>query len=248
MSSSPAPIQVLALAFQGLNILDLTGPAEVFGNSALRPAFNLTIASATPQNPRATKSAEGVTIAPDTSFQHLLQENAAQLARYDILVVPGAPPEDIECALKNDPGLLEVVKTFAGLPPKATAVQKQGEGEAAAKDRWLFSICTGAAFLGTEGVLGKKKATTHFAYLPILEEMAEKAGAPAEVVRKRWVDAGRTESGVRVVTSGGVSCGIDAALWILSHQVGLEKAKEVAEIMDYDWKFGGNGFTKEWIV
>lgn len=161
-------------------------------------------------------------------------------------MVPGAPPEDIECALKNDPVLLEVVKTFAGLPPKA--VQKQGGEGGAAKDRWLFSICTGAAFLGTEGVLGKKKATTHFAYLPILEEMAEKAGAPAEVVRKRWVDAGRTESGVRVVTSGGVSCGIDAALWILSHQVGLEKAKEVAEIMDYDWKFGGNGFTKEWIV
>lgn len=235
MSSSPPPIQVLALAFQGLNILDLTGPAEVFGNSALRPAFNLTIASASPQSPRATRSAEGVTLAPDTSFQDLLKENAAQLARYDILVVPGAPPEDIECALKNDPGLLQVVKTFAGLFPKSAGHQQ---------DRWLFSICTGAAFLGTEGVLGKgKKATTHFAYIPILEEMTE-----AEVVRKRWVDAGRTESGVRVVTSGGVSCGIDAALWILSHQVGLEKAKEVAEIMDYDWKFGGNEFTREWIV
>lgn len=174
-------VQILALAFKGLNILDLTGPAEVFGNSELRPACHITIASASPNE---TRSVEGVTLKTDISFQELLKNDAAaNLSTYQILVVPGAPPEYVEDAIKNDHGLLEVVQAFAALK------------DTVGKQRWMFSICTGVGFLGTVGVLGGKTCTTHFGYIPELMEVTEKTGKGANVVRKRFVDAGKTESG-----------------------------------------------------
>jgi len=44
--------------------------------------------------------------------------------------------------------------------------------------------------------------------------------------------------GLRVITSGGVTCGIDASLYLVSIMVSEESAKEVARVMQYEWKKG----------
>lgn len=44
--------------------------------------------------------------------------------------------------------------------------------------------------------------------------------------------------GLRVVTSGGVSAGIDAALYLVSALVEDECAAEVARIMQWNWTRG----------
>jgi transcriptional regulator GlxA family with amidase domain len=44
--------------------------------------------------------------------------------------------------------------------------------------------------------------------------------------------------GLRVITSGGVSAGVDAALYLVAALVSDESALEVARIMQWDWKKG----------
>ena len=44
--------------------------------------------------------------------------------------------------------------------------------------------------------------------------------------------------GLRVITSGGITCGLDAALYLVSIMVNEEAAKEVERVMRYEWKKG----------
>ncbi|KAF2169713.1 hypothetical protein M409DRAFT_20128 [Zasmidium cellare ATCC 36951] len=211
------PFRILAPVFPGFNILDLTGPAEVFGNSRLDPSTrSIQIASSTP----TTTSHEGITVNRDITYEELEKTG---LEGNDMLLVPGAAPQFVLEAIEKDTGLMDVVRGFAVL---------EGEG------KWLFSVCTGALFLGAAGLLAGRTATTHWASLDMLKGICEKAGG-TEVVRKRFVDGGRMEGGVRVVNAGGVSCGIDAALWIVKERMGVEVATTIAGRMDYEWKFEG---------
>lgn len=212
-----SPFRILAVVFPSFNILDLTGPAEVFGNSRIPPesrAFH--IASAT----ETTKAYEGLTVIRDVAYEEVKAEE------YDMLLVPGASPQFVLDAIEKDHGLMNIVRKFAE--------QKDGGG------KWLFSVCTGALFLGAAGVLAGRTATTHWLSLETLKEICGKAGGEGEtnVVRKRWVDGGKTDGSVRVVNAGGVSCGMDAALWIVSEKNGLDAAKGIAGVMDYMWKYG----------
>lgn len=52
----------------------------------------------------------------------------------------------------------------------------------------------------------------------------------------RFVDSGVNANGVRIISSGGVSCGIDAALYIVKLHAGEEEAKKVAQQLDYAWR------------
>jgi putative intracellular protease/amidase len=45
-------------------------------------------------------------------------------------------------------------------------------------------------------------------------------------------------AGLRVITAGGISCGIDASLYLVSAMVSDERAQEVARLMCYEWKKG----------
>jgi hypothetical protein len=81
-------------------------------------------------------------------------------------------------------------------------------------------------------------------------ETAAKEGGlrPTTVVRKRWVDAGELDGDIRLITAGGVSCGIDCILWVVSELFGMEVATTIAMAMDYDWKYGNIAVTKGEIV
>ncbi|EME78036.1 uncharacterized protein MYCFIDRAFT_33518 [Pseudocercospora fijiensis CIRAD86] len=232
-------LEILAIAFAGLNIMDLTGPSEVFGSSRI-PTRERRITIASSQDTIA--SSEGIILKRQVSLLELLatkSDGSIELSRYEILVMPGAPPGNVQKAIEDDENLLAVLRTFAGF------------GSSGGRHRWILSVCTGAAFLGTIGALSGKTATCHWSYLDTLREICRANNAPGEetnVVRKRWVDTGRSPTGVRIITAGGVSCGIDAALWILSELFSMEKAREVAKGMDYDWKFGKNEFTEGWVV
>lgn len=210
MSQQPS-FKILALIFPNFNILDLTGPAEVFGNSRIPPSSRwLQIASST----EITKAYEGLSIKRDISLSELQDDD---LEGYDLLLLPGASPQFVVDAIEKDETLMDVVRRFGDL--------EKGGG------KWMFSVCTGALFLGAAGVLGGRTATTHWGGLDQLRDISMKAGKEANVVRKRFVDGGRTEGGVRIVNAGGVSCGIDAALWILGEMRGMGVAREVAGVM-----------------
>jgi transcriptional regulator GlxA family with amidase domain len=88
------------------------------------------------------------------------------------------------------------------------------------------SVCTGAFVLAASGVLTGGEATTHW------EDQADLAQRfPALTVREgvRWVDQGR------VVTSAGISAGIDMSLHLVARLAGMELAERTARQMEFEW-------------
>ena len=50
------------------------------------------------------------------------------------------------------------------------------------------------------------------------------------------MDGGINKQGKRVLTGGGVSCGLDAALYLAEMKVGREAAEFVARMTELEWK------------
>lgn len=92
------------------------------------------------------------------------------------------------------------------------------------------SVCTGALLLAAAGLLDGRAATTHW------EDAAElQAGWPQVRVRaaRRWIDTGA------VVTSAGISAGIDMSLHLVERLAGRALAERTARQMDYTWQDAG---------
>ena len=89
------------------------------------------------------------------------------------------------------------------------------------------SVCTGAFLLATLGLLDGKEATTHWASISWMRE-----AFPEVVMRddRRWVEADD-----RIITSAGVSAGIDMALHVIELQHGRATAAQTARHMEYQW-------------
>ena len=89
------------------------------------------------------------------------------------------------------------------------------------------SVCTGAFLLAERGLLDGRRATTHWASI---EWMRQQYPDVLMVEDERVVDAGH------IVTSAGVSAGIDMALHLVSRLHGRETAGWTARRMEYDWQ------------
>lgn len=89
------------------------------------------------------------------------------------------------------------------------------------------SVCTGALLLAEAGLLNGLEATTHWMDLDRLEH-----DYPAVRVRReiRYVDQGR------IVTSGGISAGIDMSLHLVGRLCGTDVARNTALRMEYEWR------------
>lgn len=124
---------------------------------------------------------------------------------FDVLLVPGGPGAR---RLAAEGGTL-VDWLGAAAPTAATTA----------------GVCTGSLVLSRAGLLEGRAATTHWASLDRLAEN------PAVRVRRgvRVVDDGA------VVTSAGVSAGIDLALHLVERQAGADRARLVAERIEYPW-------------
>ncbi len=88
----------------------------------------------------------------------------------------------------------------------------------------VAAVCTGAFLLEAAGLLAGVPATTH--HLAIDDLRACGVVCP----EGRVIDAGR------IVTSGGITSGIDLALHLLRRSFSDFEADRVAEMMEYDWK------------
>jgi transcriptional regulator GlxA family with amidase domain len=87
-------------------------------------------------------------------------------------------------------------------------------------------VCTGAFLLAQAGVLHTQRCTTHWEDVTDLQ-----AQFPALQVLNgpRWVSEGS------VVTSAGISAGIDMSLHLVERLAGRELALATARQMDYAW-------------
>jgi len=90
----------------------------------------------------------------------------------------------------------------------------------------VASVCTGAFLLAKAGVAFNQKVTTHWEDIAELQALFPQL----EVIENvRWVDEGS------LVTSGGISAGIDMSLHLVSRLHSPELARNTARQMDFDW-------------
>ena len=88
----------------------------------------------------------------------------------------------------------------------------------------LTSVCTGALLLGKAGLLDGKRATTHWR---VLEEMRALFPAVKVIDDQHVVEEGD------VMTSAGISAGIDMALKVVTRHHGEAVARATARYMEY---------------
>lgn len=88
-----------------------------------------------------------------------------------------------------------------------------------------FSVCTGAFVLGKAGLLDGLTVTTFHSAIPGLQKQVPKAKVLQQV---RYVDNGR------VITTAGISAGIDGALHLVAKLKSREEALRIAQLMEYD--------------
>jgi len=86
----------------------------------------------------------------------------------------------------------------------------------------VASVCTGTMVLSAAGITEGRPATTHHIALDELREQG------AEVIEDRVVDDGD------LVTSGGVTSGLDMALWLVEREWGAALADGIARAMEYE--------------
>jgi transcriptional regulator GlxA family with amidase domain len=88
---------------------------------------------------------------------------------------------------------------------------------------WTTSVCSGSVILAAAGLLNGKRATSHWAALPVLKTLGANSVGDERVVHEG-----------DIVTSAGVSAGIDLALWLAGQLGGDERAKAIQLSMEYD--------------
>lgn len=125
----------------------------------------------------------------------------------DILIVPGG--QGTRSQMQN-PKVIDWVKASAD------------------NAELVLSVCTGSLVLAKSGLLDGLGATTHHEVFDLLGEIA-----PETQIRKgeRFVDNGK------VITSGGISAGIDMSLYVVARLLGEQQAQQTARYMEYgDWQ------------
>ena len=142
----------------------------------------------------------------------------ADCPRLDIVLVPGGMGTRREV---NNPEIIDWVA-------------RQARGA-----ETMTSVCTGAALLARAGVLDGRRATSNKRSFGWVTEQ----GPKVDWVRQaRWVDDGN------IITSSGVSAGIDMALHLIGRIAGPTARDEIATRMEYEWQHDANHdpFAKVW--
>lgn len=189
--------QIGILIFDEVEVLDFTGPFEVFSLATTLDNKKLFDVNTISETGQMISARNGLKVLP--TFK--ISDNYD----FDILIIPGGYGAE-EIQIKNIE-LLNWIKA-----------EKQ-------KVKILASVCTGALLLAECGLLDNQRATTHWMDLDRLD----KDYPNVNVVRNvKFVDEGS------LITSGGISAGINMSFHILKKLYGSEVARHTAKRMEYD--------------
>ncbi|MFD8416179.1 DJ-1/PfpI family protein [Streptomyces sp. NPDC059650] len=126
----------------------------------------------------------------------------------DVIVVPGGG-----YARREDPGVRAEIRRGT-LPRALRAAPRKG--------LTLSGLCTGVMLLSAAGLTRGRPCTTHHKARPDLEEQG------GELKNARVVDDGD------LVTAGGITSGLELALWLVRRELGPETATSVEAMLEYE--------------
>jgi putative intracellular protease/amidase len=159
---------------------------------------------------------------------HIVAQHAGPLAAGSVSDGPVGPRVIAEFGFDDAPALDILlipggIGTFAELDNAALMTFLRERSKTA---RITASVCTGSALLAKAGVLDGHRATSNKQYF----HLATAQGKAVEwIAGARWVDDGA------VVTSSGVSAGIDMALAVIARLFGTATAEAIAVGTEYTW-------------
>ncbi|EUC48116.1 hypothetical protein COCMIDRAFT_88116 [Bipolaris oryzae ATCC 44560] len=225
--------KVAIYLYPQVDLLDFSGPAEIYSYRDTldkNATFPFDVTSFAHSSPVVSAS-PALVYQPSKTFAEI----ADQITDYDILVIPGSHDKIVTDLIATEPGkqVISLIQKFAAAKPRAETGK-----------RFLQSVCTGSLLLAASGVLTGRTATTHHLSYELLKTIADEAAggeSKVNVARQRYVDAGTTDGGVRIVTAGGVSSGIDATIHIVGELFGQERADWVAEVAEFERREKGWG-------
>ncbi|MFI8266508.1 DJ-1/PfpI family protein [Streptomyces sp. NPDC085665] len=126
----------------------------------------------------------------------------------DIVLVPGGG-----YARRDSPGVWAEIRRGT-LPRGLAAAVRPG--------LTLGAVCTGTMLLSAAGLTGNRPCTTHHKARPDLEQQG------GLLKTARVVDDGD------LVTAGGITSGLDLALWLVRRELGADTATEVEAMLEYE--------------
>jgi transcriptional regulator GlxA family with amidase domain len=181
--------------YQKVDLLDVTGPHEVF--KWMNPEVEVRLIA---------RSANSMITTRD-GFTFLAPHGFDDVPSLDVLWVPGGDPEALREIMSGaDTAYLDFLRSRS-----ATA-------------QYVCSVCEGALLLAKAGLLDGFEATTHWYFIPCLQQFPAIKVAPGT---PRFVhDRNR-------LTGGGISSGLDEALKLVELLRGYEAAQDVQQTMQY---------------
>ncbi|MGV9883984.1 GlxA family transcriptional regulator [Streptomyces sp. NPDC003006] len=189
---------VVIVVFEGVDLLDITGPPEVFAlarrETADAAGYHVVLAAET-MDPVTTGA--GVRVLPDLTFDEAAERSI------NTLIVPGAVEIDDDGRVHPlvDPALVDWVKVLA------------------ARTRRITSVCVGAHLLAAAGLLDGKRATTHWSTAPQLAADHPEVEVDADPI---FIREGN------VWTGAGISACLDLSLALIADDLGEAVALRVA--------------------
>jgi len=186
---------VAILIFNDVEILDFTGPYEVFSVAdELHEHLLFNVYTVAERND-TVQAKNRLSINPSYNIE--------ECPKPDILVIPGG--DGTRALLEN-----RVILTWIRQTERAAEM--------------ILSVCTGSLLLAKAGILDGLKATTHHTAIELLSKLAPQTEILSNIP---YVDNGS------VVTSAGVSTGIDMCLFVVGKIVSNEVSRLTAHNMEY---------------
>jgi transcriptional regulator GlxA family with amidase domain len=220
-------IDILFVVLPDTLLLDLAGPAEAFrlANQALAryglpPAFRMRFAGPQPE----ARSSVGLKLAD-------LEPLPAALPSPTWVVLMGRPGRADE-VLRTQPEWL-TARDWLGrvVGPLLTGTETGADTAAAPTGHRLLTVCVGALLAADAGLLGGRTVTTHH---ELLADLAKLAPAAQVQHNRVFIDDGA------ILSSAGITAGIDLALHCIQQICGPAIAASVAQVMVVFSRRGSN--------
>jgi transcriptional regulator GlxA family with amidase domain len=194
------------LLFNGVELLDFAGPFEVFSRTRLLPGVESRLTDETAPFCVFTVAKSAGPIDVTGQLKVLPSHSFQSVPSIDVLVVPGGYGTR---TLVNDRETLDWIRAISSTALKVT------------------SVCTGSLLLAQAGLLNGRRATTHWGAVELLQQISDSVGANISIQEgARFVDDG-------VISSAGISAGIDMALYVVEKICGAAVAAETARYMEF---------------
>jgi len=202
-------MNVQILLYDGFDELDGIGPYEVFDYAREYTDGGMTPTFVTLTEKETVTASHGTRFEPDGVLADPTATDVAAEDLPDLLVVPGGGWTDRDGQAS------------------AWAEAQKGDVPAALDDYHdagvrIATVCTGSMLLAEAGITDGRRAVTHASATDELRESG------ANVVDARVVDDGD------LVSAGGVTSGLDLALYLVEREFSGDVAERIETVIEYD--------------